>query len=238
MLERTLESPLDCKEIKPVHPKGNQPWLFIGSTHAEAEAPVFWPPDAKSQFIGKAPDARKDWGQKQKRVAEDEMVGWHHQLNGHEFEHRKAWHAAVHGITRSRTWPRGQTTTHSWGQRFGKWQAGVRACYRRWASEQRLIPGRAPTAGWTVTVTGKEAWDEGGHLDGPNPRWLLKDARLGNESWPNTLMPVEDVNFVSVKLSWFSARKRKHDYKLSEYSFTLEKKSWQTTNFEKLIYNT
>ena len=153
-------------------------------------------------------------------------------------EHREAWHAAVHGIAKSRTWLRGQTTSHSWGQRFGKGQAGVRACYRRWASEQHLIPGRAPTAGWTVTVTGKEAWDEEGHLDGPNPRWLLKDARLGNESRPHTLMPAEDVNFVSVKLSWFSARKRKHDYKLSEYSFTLEKKSWQTTNFERLIYNT
>ena len=86
VLERTLESPLDCNETKPVNPKGNQSWLFIGNTDTEAEAPIFWPPDAKSQLIGKAPDAGKDWGQKQKRVAEDEMVGWHHQLNGHEFE--------------------------------------------------------------------------------------------------------------------------------------------------------
>ena len=85
VLERTLESPLDCKETKPVNPKGNQPWLFIGNTDADAEAPIFWPPDAKSQLIGKAPDAGKDWGQKQKRVAEDEMVGWHHQLSRHEF---------------------------------------------------------------------------------------------------------------------------------------------------------
>ena len=86
MLEKAVESPVDSKGIKPVNPKGNQSWLFIGNTDTEAEAPIFWPPDAKSQLIGKAPDAGKDWGQKQKRVAEDEMVGWHHLLNGHEFE--------------------------------------------------------------------------------------------------------------------------------------------------------
>ena len=86
MLEKTLESPLDSKEILPVNPKRNQPWIFIGRTDAEAEAPVLWSPDAKSQLIGKDPDARKDWRQEEKRATEDEMVGWHHRLNGHEFE--------------------------------------------------------------------------------------------------------------------------------------------------------
>ena len=80
------ESPLDCKEIKPVNPKGNQYSIFIGMTDAEAETPILWPPDAKSQFIGKDPDAGNDWGEEEKRATEDEMVGWHHQLNGHEFE--------------------------------------------------------------------------------------------------------------------------------------------------------
>ena len=74
MLEKTLETPLDCKEIKPVHPKGNQPWLFIGRTDAEAEAPILWPPDGKNRFIGRDPDAEKDWRQKKKWAAEDEMV--------------------------------------------------------------------------------------------------------------------------------------------------------------------
>ena len=74
VLEKTLESPLDCKEIQPVHPKGNQPWIFTGRTDTEAEAPILWPPDAKSQLIGKDPDAGKDWRQKEKRVAENEMV--------------------------------------------------------------------------------------------------------------------------------------------------------------------
>ena len=86
VLEKTLESPLNCKEIKPVNHKGNQPWVFILRTDAEAEAPVLWPPDAKSQLTGKNLDARKDWGQKEKGATEDEMVGWHHWLNGHEFK--------------------------------------------------------------------------------------------------------------------------------------------------------
>ena len=86
VLEKTLESPLDCKEIQPVNPKGNQSWVFIGRTDAEAEAPILWPPDVKSWLIGKDPDAGKDWRQEEKGITEDEMVGWHHWLNGHEFE--------------------------------------------------------------------------------------------------------------------------------------------------------
>ena len=78
VLEQILESPLDCKTIKPVHPKGNQSWLFIGRTDAEAEAPIVWPIDVKSRLIGKDPDAGRDWGQEEKDVTEDEMVGWHH----------------------------------------------------------------------------------------------------------------------------------------------------------------
>ena len=86
VLEKTFESPLDCRKIKPVHPKGNQPWTFIGGTDAEAEAPNLWPPDVRSRLIGKDPDAGKDWGQEKKGVTEDEMVGWYHWFNGHEFE--------------------------------------------------------------------------------------------------------------------------------------------------------
>ena len=83
VLEKTLENPLDHEEIKPVNPKGNQPWIFIGRT--DAEIPVLWPSDAKSWLIGKDPDAGKDWRQEEKGMTEDEMVGWHHQLNGHGF---------------------------------------------------------------------------------------------------------------------------------------------------------
>ena len=85
MLEKTLESPTDCKEIQPVHPKGDQSWVFIGRTDVEAETPLLWPSDAKSWLIWKDPGAGKDWGQEEKGTVEDEMVGWHHQLNGPEF---------------------------------------------------------------------------------------------------------------------------------------------------------
>ena len=84
VLEKTLESPLDCREIQPVHPKGDQSWVFIGRTDVEAETPIIWPPNAKSWLIGKDRDAGKDWGQEEKGTTEDEMVGWHYQLNGHE----------------------------------------------------------------------------------------------------------------------------------------------------------
>ena len=86
VLEKALENPLDCKEIKPINPKGNQPWLFIGKTDAEAETPILWPPDAKSWLIGKDPDAGKGGRQVEKGMMEDEMVGWHFRFNRDEFE--------------------------------------------------------------------------------------------------------------------------------------------------------
>ena len=86
VLEKTLESPLSYKEIQAVHPKEDQSWVFIGRTDAEAETPVLWPPHAKSWFIGKAPDAGRDCGQEEKGMTEDEMAGWYHRLDGHEFE--------------------------------------------------------------------------------------------------------------------------------------------------------
>ena len=103
MLEKTLESPLDFKEIQPINPKGNQSWILIGTTDAEAETPILWPPDVKSWLTVKDPDAAKDWGQETKGTTEDEMVGWHHQLNGHGFGwtpgvgvDREAWRSWGH----------------------------------------------------------------------------------------------------------------------------------------------
>ena len=85
VLEKTLESPLDCKEVQPVHPKGDQSWVFIGRTDVEDEMPILWPPDVKSWLIWKDCDAGKDWGQEETGITEDEMAGWHHWLDGHGF---------------------------------------------------------------------------------------------------------------------------------------------------------
>ena len=115
VVEKTLEGPLDCKEDEPLHPKGNQSWIFIGRTDAEAETPIIWPSDVKSSLMMSSlirdPDAGKDWRQREKGMTKDEMVGWHHQLDGHEVEQASGvgngqgvWHAAVHGVTNSWTW--------------------------------------------------------------------------------------------------------------------------------------
>ena len=109
VLEKTLDSPLDCKEV---NPKGNQLWTFIGRTDAEAEAPILWPPNAKTRLIGKDPDAGTDWRQEEKGMTEDEMVGWYHWLNGHEFEQTgRQWRTGKPGVLLSVGW---QRVGHNW----------------------------------------------------------------------------------------------------------------------------
>ena len=109
---RLFESPLDCKEIQPVHPKGDQSWAFIGRTDAEAETPVLWPLHAKSWLIGKDPDAGRDWGQEEKGMTEDEMVGWHHRLDGHEFEWAPGVGDGQGGLESCDSW--GCRVRHDW----------------------------------------------------------------------------------------------------------------------------
>ena len=131
MLEKTLESPLDCKEIQSVHSEGDQLWDFFGRNDAKAETPVLWPPHVKSWLIGKDSDAGRDWGQKEKGMTEDEMVGWHHWLDGRLGElqelvmDREAWRAAIHGVANSRIWLSDWSWSDLRGRQRMRWLDGV-----------------------------------------------------------------------------------------------------------------
>ena len=114
VLEKTLESPLDCKEIQWVHPKGDQSWVFIERTYAEAETPILWPPHAKSWLIGRDPDAGRDWGQEEKGMAENEMAGWHCQLDGHEFKWTPGVGDGQGGLVCCYSWGRKESDTTDW----------------------------------------------------------------------------------------------------------------------------
>ena len=152
VLERTFESPLDCKEIQPVHPKGNQSWIFIGRTDAEAETPILWPPDAKNWLTGKDPDAGKDWRQEEKGTTENEMVGWHHRLNGHKPEQAPGvgdgqggraccspcGRRVTHDWETELNWVR---STHTWIFDLERWQrqSGVKTVYP-YRKKMKLVP--------------------------------------------------------------------------------------------------
>ena len=114
VLEKTLESPLDWKEIKSVNPKGNQSWIFIERTETKAEAPTLWPPDVKNWLIGKDPDARKDWRQEEKGMTEDEMVGWHHWVDGHEFDQALGVGDGQGSLACCSSWGRKKLDTTKW----------------------------------------------------------------------------------------------------------------------------
>ena len=113
-LEKSLQNLLDCKEIQPFHPKGNQSWILIGRTDAEAETPILWPPDVKNCLIWKDPDTGKDWRQEEKGMTEDEMVGWHHWLNGHEFEQVPEVGDGQGGLACCSPWGRKESDMTEW----------------------------------------------------------------------------------------------------------------------------
>ena len=119
VLEKILESPLDCKEIQPVHPKGKQSWIFIGRTDAEAETSVLWPSDVKNWLIWKDPDAGKDWRQQEKGLTQGEMIGWHHRLDGHEFEQAPGVGDRQGSLVCCSPW--GGRVRHDWATELNWW---------------------------------------------------------------------------------------------------------------------
>ena len=114
VLEKTLQSPLDCKEIQPVHSEGDQSWMFLGRTDGKAETPILWPPHAKGWLIGKDSDAGRVWGQEEKGMTEDEMAGWHHRLNGCEFEWTPGVGDGLGGLVCCDSWGRKESDTTDW----------------------------------------------------------------------------------------------------------------------------
>ena len=147
MLEKTLESPLDCKEIQPVHSKGDQPWNFFGRNDAKAETPVLWPPHAKSWLIGKDSDAGRDWGQEEKGMTEDEMPGWHHWLDGRESE----WTLGV-GDGQG-----GLACCNSWGRKESDMTERLNWTELSWTELKPILSVASlfclPWGGWSLVVT-------------------------------------------------------------------------------------
>ena len=145
VLENILESPLDYREIKPVNPKGNQPWMFIGRT--DGEAPIFWPPDVKSWLIGEDPDAGEIWGQVEKLPTEGEMVEWHHRLNGHEFEQTPGDSKGQGSLMCCGPWGHKRSDTAEWLNYSNKDTSGSKSVRAQWSAE---TPGKWMEHPWTL----------------------------------------------------------------------------------------
>ena len=145
VLEKTLESPLDCKEIQPVHPKGDQSWVFTGRTDVETETPILWPPDVKSWLIGKDPDAGKDWRQEEKEMIEDEMFGWHHQLDEHGFGWTLGVGNGQEGLACCGSWGRKESDTTEWLN----WTV---SCGKYPQNENKCIPTSESSSSCAITL--------------------------------------------------------------------------------------
>ena len=186
VLEKTLESPLDCKEIQPVHPKGNQSWMFIGRTDVEAETPVLWPPHAKSWLIGKDPDAGRDWGQEEKEMMEDEMAGWHHRLDGCESEWTPGVGDGQGGLACCDSWGGKESDT---GERLNWTDSGELGNPERSSSAgQGRVP--APPQGrciilWDISLSSSA----GSRASTPGWRWELQ---AGLKQWTPDWLEPED----------------------------------------------
>ena len=185
VLGKTLVSPLDCREIQPVNPKGNQSWIFIGRTDAKAETPIFWPPDVKCLLIGKDPDTGKDWRQEEKGTTEDEMVGWYYWLNGHEFEQTLGESDGQESLACCSPWGRRESSTTEWPE-------GLQLLPLQWAHPRQGC-GHAAGSQWQK---GRDAAGDRPALIGTSCVWttISKNAQATSRSirhmiWKNKYHP-------------------------------------------------
>ena len=155
VLEKTPESPLDCKEIQPVHSKGDQPWDFFGRNDAKAETPVLWPCHVKSWLVGKDPDAGRDWGQEEKGTTEDEMAGWHHWFNGHESEWTPGVGDGQGGLACCDLWDHKESDTT---ERLIRSEAAVAAWKIPWCWERLKVGGEGDDRGWDGWMASRTQW--------------------------------------------------------------------------------
>ena len=181
VLKKTLESPSDSSEIKAVNPKGNQPWIFFERTDVEAEAPILWPPDAKSQLTEKDPDAGKDWRQEEKGKTEDEMVGWHHWLNGHEFEQTPGDGEGQEGLACCSPWGHKELDTTEWLDNNNPWPVARLQEPALPASSPALTPGPGlPASGWAAAPKSSGPWLPSSEpVPAPGPQSFHNQPRCG-----------------------------------------------------------
>ena len=180
VLEKTLESPLDCKEIQPVLPKGDQSWVFIGRTDAEAETPIFWPPHGKSWLIGKDPNAGRDCGQEEKGMTEDEMAGWHHQLDAHESEWTLGAGDGQRGLVCCDSWGRKESDTTerlNWTELKETYQAYL---IGQWV---KTLPATQET--WFWSLGWEDPLDQGVAI--PIPAFLPGEIPMNRGAWQATV---------------------------------------------------
>ena len=190
VLEKTHESPLESKEIKPVNLNGNQPWIFIGRTDAEIEVPILWPPDVKNWLIGEDPDAGKDWGWEEKGTTEDEMVGWHHRLTGHEFEQAPGIGDGQESLACCSPWGHKEldmTEWLNWTDAVNSWLNGkVPHAGEDWGQKEEKGMTEDEMVGWHHRLNGHES-EQAPELVMDREAWLAaaygSQSQIGLRNW-------------------------------------------------------
>ena len=219
VLEKTLESPVDCKEIQPVHPKGNQSWVFFGRTDTKAETPILWPPHAKSWLIGKDSDAGRNWGQEEKGTTEDEMAGWHHRLNGHEFGWTPGVGDGQGGLVCCDSWGRKESDTT---ERLNWTEPQVSACAMNTACVERNPAGASLQV---HHLSASIIWGPPGQL------WWDRNTKRSHSMFPGIPLVSQARSWLIFKV-WATARRALEQHLNITYEPWLKSKKARIFNSE------